>query len=76
MIASLTARTQAGAHCDIAYQTPAGTHSRARGLVPATADATGSVSWSWMIGTATRSGTGTVRVTCDGASQTVSIVIR
>jgi micrococcal nuclease len=73
--ASATARTHPGAACTIAYRTPAGTSSVAQGLFPKTADASGSVSWSWQIGSGTRPGTGTVVVTCDGQSARAPIRI-
>jgi cell wall-associated NlpC family hydrolase len=73
--ATLRATTQAGASCSIAYTTPAGTSSTAQGLVAKQADGTGNVSWSWMIGTNTRPGTGTIRVTCAGQTRTTNIVI-
>ena len=73
--ASLTARTTAGASCSITYQTPAGTSSTAQGLTPRTADANGGVAWTWNIGQSTRSGTGSVVVTCDGTSDSTSIQI-
>jgi hypothetical protein len=73
--ASLTARTTAGASCSITYQTPAGTSSTAQGLTPRTADGSGDVAWTWSIGPSTRAGTGSVVVTCDGASDSTPIPI-
>jgi hypothetical protein len=57
-----------GASCSIVYVTPAGTVSQAQGLVNKTGDKAGRVEWSWIIGTATRPGTGTVTVTCNGST--------
>jgi hypothetical protein len=64
-----------GATCSIVYTTPAGTASTAQGLGTRTADANGAVSWTWSIGPSTRSGTGTVDVTCDGATARSNITI-
>ncbi|GIW06376.1 MAG: hypothetical protein KatS3mg060_1181 [Dehalococcoidia bacterium] len=74
-IAAVSVQTSPFASCSIVYFTPAGTRSTAQGLVPRTADSQGRVSWSWVIGTATRPGTGTVTVTCDGVSATTGISI-
>jgi hypothetical protein len=73
--ASVVAQTTPGASCSISYRTPAGTSSTAQGLTPKTADGNGMVSWSWEIGPSTRPGTGTVVVTCNGASARSSIQI-
>lgn len=73
--ASASVSTAPGANCTISYVTPAGTHSTAQGLIPKTADATGSVSWTWNIGGNTRPGTGTVTVTCGSVSASAAITI-
>jgi len=73
--ASVVAQTTPGASCSISYRTPAGTSSTAQGLTPKTADGNGVVSWTWEIGTSIRPGTGTVVVTCNGASARSSIQI-
>jgi len=73
--ASVVAQTTPGASCSISYRTPAGTPSTAQGLTPKTADGNGLVSWTWEIGPSTRPGTGTVVVTCNGASARSSIQI-
>ena len=73
--ASVVAQTTPGASCSISYRTPAGTSSTAQGLTRKTADGNGVVSWTWEIGTSTRPGTGTVVVTCNGASARSSIQI-
>jgi hypothetical protein len=62
--ATVTAHTTPGAGCSVVYRTPAGTVSTAQGLAARTADASGTVSWTWDIGPATGSGTGRVEVTC------------
>jgi len=54
---------------------PAGTPSIAQGLVAKLADSSGMVTWSWVIGTNTRPGTGTVTVVCAGARATSRIQI-
>ncbi len=73
--ASVTVKAAPGSMCSIAYTTPSGTSSKAQGMGTKTADASGSVSWTWDIGPSTRPGTGTVVVTCDGASARSSISI-
>lgn len=73
--AAVSVQTAPFASCTIEYITPAGTRSVAQGLVPRTADAQGRASWSWVIGTATRPGTGTVTVTCNGVSARTGITI-
>ena len=73
--ASVTVQTAPGAACTIGYVTPAGTQSSAQGLVPKTAERGGYVSWSWVIGSNTRPGTGSVTVTCNGVSATTALQI-
>ncbi len=74
--ASVTVQAPPGASCSIVYVTPAGTVSRAQGLVPRTTDSTGRASWTWVIGTSTRPGTGTVTVSCSpGGTATTGIRI-
>ena len=73
--ATVVAQTTPGASCSIAYRTPAGTSSTAQGLGSKIADASGTASWSWEIDPSTRPGTGTVVVTCNGASARTPIEI-
>ena len=73
--ATVAVRTTPGASCSISYRTPAGTSSTAQGLEAKVADSTGMVSWTWNIGLSTRPGTGTVVVTCNGASTSSPIQI-
>ena len=73
--ASVAVQTTPGAYCSISYVTPLGNVSEAASLVPKNADASGSVNWTWLIGGNTRRGTGTVRVTCNGASVSSPIPI-
>jgi micrococcal nuclease len=74
--ATLTARAWPGALCSIRYVTPSGNVSTAQGLIPKTAGSDGSISWTWVIGSRTRPGTGEVTVTCDGVSASTAIEIR
>jgi hypothetical protein len=74
-VASATVQTSPRASCSIAYVTPAGTTSKAQGLVPETAGGDGVASWSWNIGSSTHPGAGTVTVTCDGVTASSSITI-
>ena len=74
-VATAAIQTLGGAACSIGYVTPAGTRSTAQGLITKTAGADGTVSWSWNIGPSTRPGTGTVTVTCGGASASAPITI-
>jgi hypothetical protein len=60
--ARVVALTEPFAYADIEYWTPAGTKSEARGLHPKHAGANGVVSWTWVIGSNTRPGLGTVMV--------------
>lgn len=74
--ATAQAQAWAGASCDITYVTPSGSTSTAQGLGPKTAGPDGTVSWTWVIGSSTRPGTGSVTVVCDGAQARASIVIQ
>jgi hypothetical protein len=64
-----------GVSCTISYTTPSGTDSTAAGLTTKTAGSNGSASWSWVIGSNTNPGTGSVRVNCGGQQKTASITI-
>jgi hypothetical protein len=83
--ASVVVETQANSLCVLEYVTPSaggpgqrtgilGTVSQGRGVATHVADASGRVSWSWLIGADTQPGTGTITVTCRG--QRVSSPIR
>lgn len=74
-VASVAVQTWPNASCTIDYWTPHGTHSVAAGLVPETANASGSATWSWYIGGNTYPGTGTVTVACNGTSTSTPITI-
>src|ERR1700674_3017155 len=73
--AAISVLTAAEAPCSIGYVDPAGTNSSAQGLADQRASRTGAVSWSWKIDGNASSGTGSVTVTCNGASATTSIPI-
>jgi hypothetical protein len=52
--ATVIARTRPNAPCFLKVVYPSGRQSTAKGLGPATADATGWVRWLWLIGTSTK----------------------
>lgn len=60
--AKLTARTAAGAQCEIAVYYKSG-KSSASGLTPKTPDAGGNVSWTWTVGSSTTVGNWKIEVT-------------
>ncbi len=63
--ATLTAVTAPGAVCSAMVTWPSGTVSTAAGLKPTpTAGSDGVVSWTWNVGSRTKPGTATARVTC------------
>lgn len=61
--ATATAQTEAGATCAITVHYASG-RSEAQGLVPATANEGGTVSWSWIVGINTTPGSWPVDVEC------------
>jgi hypothetical protein len=61
--ATLQVQTTPGAHCSIEVVLPSGAVSEAGGLTAQTADVSGTVIWSWLVGGRTGPGTGTIRVT-------------
>ena len=77
--ASVTAQTAGGAACTIVVEYKSGP-SRASGLGSKTASASGTVSWSWTVGTQTTPGSWPVTVTCTSggasASETESVVVQ
>ena len=75
-IATVTIQTIAGANCAIDYVTPAGTHSTVSGLGPQTANTSGVCNWAWRIGTSTKPGTGTVKITANGLTQDFPLVVQ
>ncbi|MGC8633756.1 MAG: hypothetical protein ACP5VP_03705 [Candidatus Limnocylindrales bacterium] len=69
--ASLTARTAPLAACSITVVYKSGT-SKASGLVPRAANAAGSVTWTWTVGTHTTPGTWPVTVSCAAGGRTAT----
>jgi hypothetical protein len=74
--ATVQIQTSAGATCFLSYTTPAGTDSTAKGLGVTTADGNGVCSWTWEIGSSTKSGTGRLAITVDGKTQFLDIIIQ
>ena len=74
---TLTARSTPGVTCSIQYVHPSGKASTEPQLIPKAVGIDGTVSWSWPISPGTRPlGTGTVSVTCNGASTQTQILIQ
>lgn len=77
--ATLVARTKAGASCTIVVRYKSGP-SKAAGLGPKTASSSGSVSWTWKVGSRTTVGSWPVTATCSAggrsASAGLSLVVR
>jgi len=75
--ANITAQATPGASCSIVYTHPSGKTSTATGLDPKTADANGTVTWTWLISPQTKPlGNGKVVVTCGGKPAEATIVIQ
>jgi hypothetical protein len=70
-VATATARTAPNANCSIDVEYKSGP-STAAGLYPKTASASGTVAWSWKVGTRTTPGTWPVTVTCTRRGATES----
>ena len=73
--ATLVAVTSPGATCSATVTYASGTVSTAAGLkTKPVADSAGTVSWTWKVGTSTKAGTSTAKVTCslDGHSASAS----
>jgi hypothetical protein len=70
--ATATVKTKPGAACKIVVMYKSGP-SKAQGLGPTTADASGVASWTWRIGPSTTLGTWPVTVTCSSGGQTKSV---
>jgi hypothetical protein len=67
--ASMTIKTVPSAKCQITVQYLSGP-SKAKGLIPQTADSEGQVTWTWLVGSRTTPGTWPIIVTClSGKSQ-------
>jgi hypothetical protein len=69
--ASLTIHTLPGAACSIVVNYKSGP-SKIAGLGPQTADANGTVTWSWKVGTRTPPGTWRIVLTASAGGQSVS----
>jgi len=72
--ATLTAKASPGSACGITVYYKSGP-STAVGLGPKTADANGSVSWTWKVGSRTTSGSWRIVVTCGGISKETSFMV-
>jgi micrococcal nuclease len=69
--ATLQATTTAGASCAITVTYTTGP-SHASGLRMQTADSSGSVQWTWVVGARTKPGTFPIKVTCDPGGEATS----
>jgi hypothetical protein len=69
--ATLAARTRAGASCTIVVEYKSGP-SKAAGLGPMTASSSGSVSWTWKVGSRTTVGSWPITVSCSAGGRTAS----
>jgi hypothetical protein len=69
--ATLMATTQANSACQITVHYKSGP-SHAAGVGPAQADGSGSVSWTWLVGTNTTPGTWPIDVSCTTNGQSAS----
>jgi hypothetical protein len=75
-MASLRAQSLPNLSCAIAYTNPAKQQSIADGLVTKSTDASGAVTWSWVIAPNTQPGTGNVAVSCGTQATSQDIVIQ
>jgi hypothetical protein len=73
--ATFTVRTRPGTTCSATYTPPSGAASTADGLMLKNADSSGTVFWTWRIGTNTALGDGTVSATCGTETVSTKIVI-
>ncbi|MFI5259258.1 MAG: hypothetical protein ACHQ01_06590 [Candidatus Limnocylindrales bacterium] len=72
--ATMVALTSPGATCSASVTYASGTVSTAAGLQPhPVADASGSVSWTWKVGTTTKPGASTATVSCSLGGSTASV---
>jgi hypothetical protein len=72
---TVTVQSHEGASCSIEYVTPTRTRSTAAGLGPQTVGPPGTVTWSFVLDAAIKTGNGTVMVTCDRASISRTIAL-
>lgn len=73
--ATVSVRTAPGATCSITVTYKSGP-SKAQGLSPKRADATGAASWSWVVGRNTTPGTWPVTINCEGRSLETAVTVR
>jgi hypothetical protein len=66
--ATIVVATAPNAECTITVIYKSGA-SRAKGLVPETADAQGKLAWTWRVGTRTTPGTWPIIVTCSSGAR-------
>jgi hypothetical protein len=73
---TLIAQAKPRTTCMIAYTTPGGKSSNARGLKAKPTGNFGTVTWTWTIGSGTSAGTARVKVTCGAESVKKSFVVQ
>ena len=73
--ASLTIKTSPGSLCSITVYYKSGP-SKASGLEPKTADASGLVSWQWSVGVRTTSGNWPIEIKCGNNSTETSFTVQ
>jgi hypothetical protein len=74
--ATVQVQSVPGASCSLAYTTPSGSHSSAKGLGETIADSNGVCSWTWKISASTKTGTGKLTITINDVTQSLDIVIQ
>lgn len=73
--ASIKIQTLPNLQCKISYTTPLGNQSVAQGLGTVISDKDGYCSWTWLIGSNTEPGTGTITITVGNTTINFSIQI-
>jgi hypothetical protein len=73
--ATLSAQTAPSASCTIIVHYKSGP-SKASGLGPKTADASGLVSWTWIVASATTARIWPIDVTCNGVTKSTTFTVR
>jgi competence protein ComEC len=73
--ATLTAKTSPNASYTITVYYKSGA-SKAAGLGPKTADASGMVSWTWKVGSKTTSGTWRIVISCSGVTKETTFTVQ
>lgn len=74
-LATLIVKTSPNASCTITVAYKSGP-SHASGLGPKSADAGGTVSWTWRVAAGTTSGTWPIDVTCNGVTKSTTFTVR